>query len=731
MNKTILKIATVALLGIAMPVLASAANGFAVFVDSASYANARAEVDAYATSVKAQGLKPITVVVTPDVTPDSIRSLVRKMANASADAIESMVFVGDIPIAMVFDAQHLSSAFKPLQTRDRRPEHSSCPTDRFYDDLSLDFEFIKRDADKPLLYYYTLTSDGAQTSAPKLYSGRIKSMDFYGRDKYENLRRYLRKVVEVKKRNEPFANLLMFSGQGYNSESVLSRIDEIDALRENFPMLRNQQNAFTYIDHKSDRFAKYPLMGALQRPDMSLALLHHHGSPAMEYINRYPDPRSIKDQLGEARRFFRSKIRAGVDRGQQLDSVIAKYCRDYDVPASWFTDVLDPASVKADSIYDDKMDLHLYDFGTYQPSARVVMLDACYNGAFNNDEYIAGAYIFGDGDCIAAIANSVNSLQDKWCDKNIGLFALGMPLGMFVQHNPYLESHVIGDPTFIFASPRKDIDAKALVSGSLSAKQLRKLMKNDENAAVRAAALDALAVKGEISQDEILDMFRTSDAATVRLHALWLLADHRTPQFVEAIKIGLGDSHEIVRRFAAIFAGKNGSPELIPAVIKAYANKYIGERVAFQLTMTMPLFDSQSMLAELDDQRPYRYELNEQELTEQYRKNIAERFSDAAFVEDLAEISKPDANPKAVTSFLRRMRNSNLHTKVDQLLRLIESSDNDDIKVVAIEALGWFDRSYKASEIEAAMAKIAADETQSESVRTEAAKTIGRIKAKA
>lgn len=712
-----------------MPLLSVASgNGFAVFVDSASYANARAEIEQYAASVKDGGLDAKTIVLTPDVTPDSIRSIVRSMAEKPSGAIEGMVFIGDVPIAMVFDAQHLSSAFKPLQNYDRRPERSSCPTDRFYDDLSLDFKFMKRDDKKPLLYYYTLTADGSQTSAPKLYSGRIKSMDFYGHDKYENLRRYLRKVVGIKKRHEPFRSMLMFSGQGYNSESVMSRIDEIDALRESFPMFRDQRNAFTYIDHKNNPFVKYPVMGKLQRPDMSLALLHHHGSPVNEYMNRYPDPRGVRDQLGEARRYFRSKIRSGVENGQPLDTVVARYCRDFDVPDWWFKDVLSPESVKADSIYDDKVDLHIYDFGQFAPNSRVVMLDACYNGAYNNDEYIAGAYIFGDGDCVAAIANSVNSLQDKWCDKNIGLFALGMPLGKFVQHNPYLESHVIGDPTFAFVSPRKDIDAKALVDGTLSVKKLRRLMERDDNAAVRSAALDALAARGAIDNAGILDVFRNSGSATVRYHALWLLSEHRSPEFVQAIKEGLGDSHEIIRRFSAIFAGKNGSPELVPALIAAYANRFVGERAYFQLQMAMPMFDSETLLAELDKQRPYRYEVNEEEQMDKARELIATRYSDASFAEDFKALAAEKPNPKEIKSLLRRLRNSNLHTRVDEILSFVANTDDDELRLTAIEALGWFTRSYKADDIIAAMENIAADSAMSEKSRNEARKTVNRIK---
>ena len=82
---------------------------------------------------------------------------------------------------------------------------------------------------------------------------------------------------------------------------------------------------------------------------------------------------------------------------------------------------------------------------------KVVVLDACYNGAFCHDAYMAEEYIFEGGDCVVTIANSVNSLQDKWCDRNLGMFGLGLRVGNFVKYNPYFESHIFGDPTFAFA----------------------------------------------------------------------------------------------------------------------------------------------------------------------------------------------------------------------------------------------------------------------------------------
>ena len=46
--------------------------------------------------------------------------------------------------------------------------------------------------------------------------------------------------------------------------------------------------------------------------------------------------------------------------------------------------------------------------------------------------------------------NSVNALQDKWPDRYIGLLDCGVRIGQWGRHVHYLETHLIGDPTYRF-----------------------------------------------------------------------------------------------------------------------------------------------------------------------------------------------------------------------------------------------------------------------------------------
>lgn len=724
-NKFFKKLLAVIALTATMSVNASS-RGFAIFVDSISQSKVSAELAEYARSVNRQGLNSEIVVINENVTPDSIRSIIRSMALRKTSPIEGMVFVGDIPIPMLLDAQHFSSAFKAVQNP-KRMEQSSIPSDHYYDDYDLEFDFVSRDAKKPLLYYYSLRADSPQKIAPKLYSGRIKSMDFYGKDKYENLRDYLKKVVRIKNREEQFDKMFLFSGQGYNSESMNARMDEIVSLYEHFPWMRNQPATLSFLDHRQVSPAKYTLMSTVQRPDMSLALMHHHGAPGKEYINRYPDARSVNAQLDAAKMFFRSKIRGAVESGAPLDSAIARYTRNYDVPASWFTDVLEKSSIDADSIYDHQLDLHLDDFDKYKPNSRVVMLDACFNGSFNNDKYIAGAYIFGEGDCVVAIGNSVNSIQDKWADKNIGLLGEGMRVGNITKYNPYLEMHVIGDPTFAFA-PKSNLGFdlnKALVDAPVSF--WKKQLVSSPYPAIQAMALEKLFDADAYTPAQVLEFYKNSSSPLTRFTALMLLSQKPGDEFTEVLSLGLDDSNELVRRFATILAGKNGSPKLIPALVKAYANPLKGERVNFQIQGAMSLYDYDALINELEKQRPYRYGYDENEMMEKAKKEIESRHSNKKYDDDIANITSAKPDIKQARQFIRQLRNNPLHPSVETLLSYINKCDNEELVVTLVEALGWFNYSYRAPEIADYMSKIASDNKFSERVRNEATKTAARL----
>ena len=76
----------------------------------------------------------------------------------------------------------------------------------------------------------------------------------------------------------------------------------------------------------------------------------------------------------------------------------------------------------------------------------------------------------------------------------------------------------------------------------------------------------------------------------------------------------------------------------------------------------------------------------------------------------------------------RALRNSPIHSLVPELLDLLSDPDEDDLILTVLwEAMGWYDLSYRASEISAKALEVSADERFSARVRNEALKTFNRI----
>ena len=90
---------------------------FAIIADSHSMKTAGDEIRQYAGVLQSEGLDAV-VIEDRWRQPDSIRMLLHDMY-VSNKGFEGAVFIGDIPVPMLRDAQHLSSAFKMIR-RDTR-----------------------------------------------------------------------------------------------------------------------------------------------------------------------------------------------------------------------------------------------------------------------------------------------------------------------------------------------------------------------------------------------------------------------------------------------------------------------------------------------------------------------------------------------------------------------------------------------------------------------------------
>ena len=256
--KNNLRLLFIALLTLNAVALSAAEKGFAIVIDPISYKEAKDEVDAYAQSVEKQGLRTYIV---EDIwyNPDSIRAKIKDLATQKKAPIEGAVFIGDIPVPMIRDAQHFTSAFKAKQDP-KKMEFTSVPSDRFYDDFDLEFTFIEQSKEKPNQFYYSLSAQSTQVCQPDIYSARMKTCDKGDKTKYDRLKAYLKKVVAQKKAPELLSQIFYFAGQGYNSDCGLARVDEKGSYYELFPNLLGKPWSLKYQNHEDSEFSKYPLM---------------------------------------------------------------------------------------------------------------------------------------------------------------------------------------------------------------------------------------------------------------------------------------------------------------------------------------------------------------------------------------------------------------------------------------------------------------------------------------
>ncbi len=625
-----------------------AAKGFAIIIDQKSLNEAKNEVEAYAKSIKDVNKMKVYTIVDRWGVPDSIRSCLRSMYYQGK--IQGVVFIGDIPIPMIRDAQHLTSAFKMNQSFPK--EKSSVPSDRFYDDFGLQFRFLEKDSTSTL-FYYSLKGKSEQYIHSNLFSGRIRPTDAGGTSRYDKLRRYLRKVVAEKNAANKLDRIFFFTGSGSIDESRVAVMDEKIQYYEHFPWLKNcTREAVKYVDYAQDKYIKFSLMDELQREELDLSVLHHHGDFDTQYLSK-----EHKDMPKE---------------------------------------------------YDEKMrDLHLPDFAEYKfnPNSRIVIFDACFNGAFQNDDCIANEYIFSNGKTVACMGGSVNVIQDKWYDRMLGLLAFGHTIGEVNNQQELLESHIIGDPTFCFA----------LETG----------IKESETADGMVWKLTQDYWNGKVSSSRLLELLKTSPYDQVRMQALQLLARFNNTDFVKGIAVAAEDRYEMVQRFAMNYMKFNGSEELAKPLMLTWISPSTSARVKTDARMAVEFFPKDVLQRTYNEIWPKINYVDKDSVGAKHYQIISkygnywEKEVDAIIADTLSD--------KAFKFSASCMRLYCPHSRIPDMMKFIKESKNDARSIPLLEAMGWYKYSYQAPAIAKAAKQLSDDSSQSESVREEALKTYNRI----
>ncbi|MBR4806096.1 MAG: HEAT repeat domain-containing protein, partial [Bacteroidales bacterium] len=450
-------------------------NTFAIVIDNTTFSKTQSQVYAYRDALQKEGLS--TYILSGDwENPMQVREELKKLYKKSKN-FEGIVLIGDIPVAMVRNAQHMTTAFK--MDEDKFPmNESSVGSDRFYDDLNPEFEFIARDTVDTDFFYYNLKTDCAQHLNPTYYSGRIKYPKMLGGDKYEAIARFLEKAVAAKENPEVLDNIVTFAGHGYNSDCLITWMDESITVEENFPFLKNSSRNFKQLNFRHEDYMKYRLFDELQRPEVDAIFFNEHGSIDKQHISEFPAKETPQDYAEKYRygwgwnkgpyNILNNEVKKRKKAGM-ADAEIAEYVkklkdtlkRDFHVTDKFF-DAWDKeqnmtAEERKEAALNAKQEkneiiITLDDLKDKAPQPYFVMFNACYNGSFHRPGSIGAYYIFGKGRTIAIQGNTVNVLQDRWTYEDVGIISLGARVGEYNRLVATLEGHIVGDPTFHFKS---------------------------------------------------------------------------------------------------------------------------------------------------------------------------------------------------------------------------------------------------------------------------------------
>ncbi len=628
------------------PPTIAGASSFAIFVDSTTFVNTSSWLLKYRKSIENDGLATYILIANWSY-PEQLKEVIQDLYRQKKHKLEGIVLIGEIPIVMLLDAQYLTSAFRTDPTNQDLFK-TSVPTDRFYDDLDLKCDFVQQDSANRLLHYYRLSPDSVQKLEKEIYSARIQIPPDPDRN-YKILINYFKKIVRIKSApRDVLDNILAFTGFNYMSGSHTAFLDEMVTLREIFNLQNLTNSRLQSIDYRSLPNLKQQLFRYLSISAGDLFLMHAHGNEENQYILE-------KESI---------PIIAEENSARQNQSV--------------------PENT-------DETTITMNEIGKRTINCEVVLLDVCYNGAFQSPRNMAYAYLFSPGEVVVVMANSVNVRQDISLVENLGSLAFGARVGQWHQVERYLESHLFGDPTFRFANTLHKDEAcsppfEKTPIIECNPGYLKKIIKESPWPYLRASALDALHQLRVDDFDEFLQAGLKDPANIVRLKSWFLLAEKRDTAFQTRLPDGLNDSYELIRRNCVIWMGEIGSNSFVQHLARV-AVQDPSERVLFNALTSLKLIGTQEARTALKWILSELTNFDDGKFLQQARANL---FTMTQWLPN--EIFPPltTGTEEEKIKHIQLFRANRHLIALPILLFLYENDKSVAVRAAAAEVMGWF-----------------------------------------
>ena len=696
-------------------------SSFAVITDSRTARECRPQMTAYKQTLEAEGL-PVYIVSHDWTTPEQVRDVLRKLY--AENALEGCVFIGDVPIAMITKAQHLTSAFK-MDERDHPLHETSVPSDRFYDDF--DLQFVPQGTpSQGLFHYYEMSPDSPQYISCDIYSGRIKAQKAYG-DPYKQIARYLEKAVAEHRDATPFDQFVSYTGHGSYSNSLIAWRDEQQLLDEQFGNVFSRTHNAKFLRYSMQPFVKESLIREVRRDDVDMMVFHEHGMPHRQYLSGTPYVESAEDAAAEMQRSLRelarrpgsgreSAAKRAAEKG--LDSIVVQPGR---------------GARKCPSRLDRRPahGHHPRRGRSHRPECPLRGLRRLLQRRLPRGRFHRRTLHHGSG----TLRHDVRQQRQR-ASGQVGFRPAGTA-GRRAAHRRawaknihILESHVIGDPTYRFkaAHPELDINSMALKrNNGFWLGQLDNAIPDIQNLAmIRLWENDYPQLPAIL-----LDKCSESPYSVVRYNAFRLLESLNGPEYKQALMLAAYDRFEFLRRIAVTRMGRIGDEAFISVLIDVYVRDRNAARIVFNISEAIRCFDKQQVEKAIEtyfaDKNFYHAREEKQELLDK----LIERNELSPGESSTREILDPQGKPRWRQARISFLKNRPYHQHVTEYLTLLGDEQVPEIlRVRMAEALAWFNLSVRRHEIADAGRKLLARGNCSPELAKEVQRMINRVESK-
>lgn len=706
-----LAFAIIGVLVMANSTVAKTVSSFAIVIDQAHAAALQIELATYKKVLEEDGLR-VHLLVDNWTSPEPIRAQLHRLYQEQA--LEGAVFIGNIPVPMIRDAQHLTSTFK-------MPQHldwviSSVPSDRYYDDFDLQFTFLKKDAKHDHLFYYTLNADNAHRIQIDIYTGRLKPPTDKFSESVEMIRAYLQKATYLRKAYNPVDQVATYTAEGYNSNALMSWASVLVGFRNQFGPLFEGKGHVSFSNYTNQPFMKPYWLTQLARKDLDYAYFNGHGLADQQIVSAEPTVSSPTASMQNVGRYVRHQLR----KAKNIEETKEKLKSSLGISEELFENAFDPKTILEDSLHKAQQIIGFEDLRNWPINAKLVYLDACDNGSYHLDHYIAGYYPFSKGDNLVTIANSVGVLQDLWANEFMGMIQNGTRIGHIVKHASYLETHLFGDPSFHFSAPNAtkwNQDLAHNQSPSYWKKQLTSPLPD-----VQAFALVKLSqlLSKEQATELLYKHFSTNTHEVVRTEAYKLLKELQPTNWTQIVIQATKDNFEFLRRIAIYDMAEMGDEVFIDPLIALYLNDQHANRTLFKVEGTLDFFDKHKVVEAIQ-----RNTQNRTFYDSTMVSSLLTRYENGSFLLKYYELLRANTLPEKdfgfVISVLRAYR---MHPYVPDVLHFIEQQiTNEKHVIAALEALSWFKQSYQKKSIIQFCQQLTQRSDISEAIRQQAIRT--------